>query len=64
MMIVELERLILQCSRYSETKNYRTLLFRDLLSIIKGFRNGLVYGFKIRFPHALVMTFLFRSDLS
>jgi len=24
-------------------------------------RNGIVYGVKIRFPHALVMTFLFRS---
>ncbi|KAK9761955.1 hypothetical protein K7432_012738 [Basidiobolus ranarum] len=33
----------------------------EFLSILKGFRNGLVYGTKIRFPHALVMTFLFRS---
>jgi len=33
----------------------------DLLAIIKGFRNGVVYGTKIRFPHALVMTFLFRN---
>jgi len=33
-----------------------------VLSIIKGFRNGAVYGAKIRFPHALVMTFLFRND--
>lgn len=32
-----------------------------LLSIIRGFRHGLWYGAKIRFPHALVMTFLFRS---
>ncbi|KAL2001142.1 hypothetical protein VTN02DRAFT_2188 [Thermoascus thermophilus] len=32
-----------------------------LLSIIKGARNGAVYGAKIRFPHALVMIFLFRS---
>ncbi|ODN72840.1 hypothetical protein, variant [Cryptococcus amylolentus CBS 6039] len=31
----------------------------DLLAILKGARNGLVYGCKIRFPHALVMTFLF-----
>lgn len=31
------------------------------LAIIKGLRNGAVYGAKIRFPHALVMTFLFRS---
>ncbi|KAJ3186053.1 Peroxisomal membrane protein 4 [Gaertneriomyces sp. JEL0708] len=35
--------------------------YHDILSIIKGFRNGAVYGAKIRFPHALVMTFLFRS---
>jgi peroxisomal membrane protein 4 len=33
----------------------------DLLAIIKGFRNGAVYGAKIRFPHALVMTLLFRD---
>jgi len=32
---------------------------KDILSVIKGFRNGAVYGAKIRFPHALVMTFLF-----
>ncbi|KAI8915287.1 hypothetical protein PhCBS80983_g01396 [Powellomyces hirtus] len=33
----------------------------DILSIIKGFRNGAVYGAKVRFPHALVMTLLFRT---
>jgi peroxisomal membrane protein 4 len=32
-----------------------------LLSILRGFRNGVVYGARIRFPHALVMTFMFRS---
>ena len=32
-----------------------------LLSIVRGFRQGVVYGAKIRFPHALVMTFLFRG---
>ncbi|KAG0065065.1 hypothetical protein BGZ89_008629, partial [Linnemannia elongata] len=36
--------------------------YHDLLSIVKGFRNGLVYGAKIRFPHALVMTLLFRRS--
>ncbi|KAJ1905129.1 hypothetical protein IWQ60_012340 [Tieghemiomyces parasiticus] len=35
--------------------------YHDVLAILKGLRNGLVYGAKIRFPHALVMTFLFRS---
>ncbi|GAC97841.1 potential peroxisomal protein Pmp4 [Pseudozyma hubeiensis SY62] len=33
--------------------------YHDLFTILKGFRNGVVYGAKIRFPHALVMTFLF-----
>ncbi|KAJ3193645.1 Peroxisomal membrane protein 4 [Irineochytrium annulatum] len=33
----------------------------DLFAIIKGFRNGAVYGAKIRAPHAFVMTFLFRQ---
>jgi len=33
----------------------------DVLSLIKGIRNGIVYGSKVRFPHALVMIFLFRS---
>ena len=31
------------------------------LTVMKGFRNGVVYGVKIRAPHALVMTFLFRD---
>jgi len=35
--------------------------YHTILSIIKGTRNGLVYGAKIRFPHAFVMTFLFSS---
>uniref|UniRef100_A0A914WQ07 Peroxisomal membrane protein 4 n=1 Tax=Plectus sambesii TaxID=2011161 RepID=A0A914WQ07_9BILA len=30
-----------------------------ILAAVKGFRNGLVYGARIRFPHALVITFLF-----
>ncbi|CAL1609600.1 unnamed protein product [Knipowitschia caucasica] len=35
--------------------------YRATLAVVKGFRNGAVYGAKIRAPHALVMTFLFRS---
>ncbi|KAI1890426.1 hypothetical protein AGOR_G00153590 [Albula goreensis] len=35
--------------------------YKVVLAVIKGFRNGAVYGAKIRAPHALVMTFLFRS---
>lgn len=34
---------------------------RPLLAILKSARNGAVYGAKVRFPHALVMVFLFRS---
>ncbi|KAK6336372.1 hypothetical protein TWF696_001933 [Orbilia brochopaga] len=33
----------------------------DTLTLLKGLRNGLVYGTKVRFPHALVMVFLFRN---
>jgi len=37
--------------------------FHDYLAILKGARNGLVYGIKIRFPHALLMSILFgRGD--
>lgn len=35
--------------------------FHDVLVPIKAIRNGAVYGTKVRFPHALVMIFLFRS---
>ncbi|KAH7408236.1 Tim17/Tim22/Tim23/Pmp24 family-domain-containing protein [Phaeosphaeria sp. MPI-PUGE-AT-0046c] len=35
--------------------------YHDILSLVKGVRNGIVYGSKVRFPHALVMIFLFRS---
>uniref|UniRef100_A0A0N4ZXS5 Peroxisomal membrane protein 4 n=1 Tax=Parastrongyloides trichosuri TaxID=131310 RepID=A0A0N4ZXS5_PARTI len=35
--------------------------YKLYLAVIKGLRNGLVYGVKIRAPHALVMTFLFQN---
>uniref|UniRef100_A0A8C2J965 Wu:fe02h09 n=1 Tax=Cyprinus carpio TaxID=7962 RepID=A0A8C2J965_CYPCA len=35
--------------------------YKTALAVVKGFRNGAVYGAKIRAPNALVMTFLFRS---
>ncbi|KAF2682664.1 mitochondrial carrier [Lentithecium fluviatile CBS 122367] len=35
--------------------------YHDVLTLVKGIRNGIVYGTKVRFPHALVMIFLFRS---
>jgi len=31
----------------------------DYLGVVKGVRNGVVYGTKIRFPHAVVMSILF-----
>ncbi|TEB26388.1 peroxisomal protein [Coprinellus micaceus] len=38
--------------------------YHDYLAILKGARNGFVYGVKVRFPHALVMSILFgRGDL-
>ncbi|KAL1661941.1 Tim17/Tim22/Tim23/Pmp24 family-domain-containing protein [Schizophyllum commune] len=37
--------------------------YHDLFAILKGARNGFVYGVKVRFPHALVMSILFgRGD--
>lgn len=33
--------------------------YAEYLAIVKGARNGLVYGARIRFPHALVMAVLF-----
>lgn len=33
--------------------------FHDYLAILKGARNGFVYGVKVRFPHAVVMSLLF-----
>ncbi|KUI68068.1 Peroxisomal membrane protein 4 [Cytospora mali] len=35
--------------------------YHDILAVVKGARNGAVYGTKVRFPHALVMILLFRS---
>ena len=28
--------------------------YKDILGVVKGARNGAVYGSKVRFPHALV----------
>lgn len=28
--------------------------YHDVLTLVKGIRNGIVYGSKVRFPHALV----------
>ncbi|KJA25991.1 hypothetical protein HYPSUDRAFT_36847 [Hypholoma sublateritium FD-334 SS-4] len=38
-------------------------VYHDYLAVLKGARNGFVYGVKVRFPHALVMSILFgRGD--
>lgn len=33
--------------------------YHDYLGVLKGARNGFVYGVKVRFPHALIMAILF-----
>lgn len=38
-----------------------TIDVNSLLSVIRGFRNGIIYGTKVRFVHALVMTILFKN---
>lgn len=35
-----------------------------IIDILNGFKRGLIYGTKIRFPHALIMTFLLKSGSS
>uniref|UniRef100_A0A060T288 ARAD1C23474p n=1 Tax=Blastobotrys adeninivorans TaxID=409370 RepID=A0A060T288_BLAAD len=35
--------------------------YHDILAVLKGARNGAVYGARLRFCHALVMSVLFRS---
>uniref|UniRef100_A0A8C6G6Z4 Peroxisomal membrane protein 4 n=1 Tax=Mus spicilegus TaxID=10103 RepID=A0A8C6G6Z4_MUSSI len=51
----------LQALLQAVNKLLRQRRYHAALAVIKGFRNGAVYGVKIRAPHALVMTFLFRS---
>ncbi|XP_008147947.1 peroxisomal membrane protein 4 isoform X1 [Eptesicus fuscus] len=52
----QLRGLLLAVNALLRKRRYHTAL-----AVLKGFRNGAVYGAKIRAPHALVMTFLFRS---
>lgn len=33
--------------------------YHDVLAILKGARNGFVYGVKVRLPHAIMMSILF-----
>ena len=49
---------------YIQTALERIVLdpkYHTPLTLVKAVRNGAVYGAKVRFPHALVMTLLFRS---
>ena len=41
-----------------------TFLLAELTAVVSALIGGAKYGVKIRLPHALVMTFLFRKDLS
>ncbi|XP_075419885.1 peroxisomal membrane protein 4 isoform X2 [Tenrec ecaudatus] len=55
----QLQALLLAVNALLRKRRYHTAL-----AMVKGFRNGVVYGTKIRAPHALVMTFLFRTGSS
>jgi peroxisomal membrane protein 4 len=37
------------------------LQVEDFMRVLKGLRNGLEYGSRVRFVHSLVMTFLYKS---
>lgn len=52
---------LLRTLLYTVNNVLREEKYKAVLAVVKGFRNGAVYGAKIRAPHALVMTFLFRS---
>lgn len=38
-----------------------SLLGREVQAVLKGVRNGVEYGTKVRFVHTLVMTLLFKD---
>jgi len=65
--LLDLNKLFIICDRSWMAANVPTLIqqllqskdLTFLLASVKGLRNGLVYGVKVRAPHALVMTFLF-----
>ncbi|KAK5174469.1 uncharacterized protein LTR77_001549 [Saxophila tyrrhenica] len=47
--------------KYLEREIILNPTYKQPLILLKAIRNGAVYGTKVRFPHALVMVFLFRS---
>jgi peroxisomal membrane protein 4 len=36
---------------------------QEIIAIVTSIYSGAQYGLKVRFPHAFLMTFLFRNDL-
>uniref|UniRef100_A0A1W7REQ2 Peroxisomal membrane protein 4 n=1 Tax=Agkistrodon contortrix contortrix TaxID=8713 RepID=A0A1W7REQ2_AGKCO len=55
------DRTILKTLLYTVNSLLQQRRYQTTMALLKGFRNGAVYGVKIRAPHALVMTFLFKS---
>ncbi|KAM3839609.1 peroxisomal membrane protein 4 [Vipera latastei] len=55
------DRTILKTLLYTVNSLLQQRRYQTTLAVLKGFRNGAVYGAKVRAPHALVMTFLFKS---
>lgn len=62
MMVGRVDSLLAVLGHADVPKDTPAGAIKDALSVVKGFRNGIVYGAKIRLPHALVMTFLFRPE--
>ncbi|KAJ1372139.1 hypothetical protein KIN20_034216 [Parelaphostrongylus tenuis] len=58
-MITTLLALAEKCERLGNECLLSLNNYHNLLSAVKGFRNGFTYGMKIRAPHALVTVFLF-----
>ena len=48
--------------RFDYNNNKRLTIMEDIFTILRGFRNGFIYGIRIRLPHAFVMTLLFYKD--
>ncbi|XP_034269934.1 peroxisomal membrane protein 4 [Pantherophis guttatus] len=55
------DQTILKTLLYTVNSLLQQRRYQATLAVLKGFRNGAVYGAKVRAPHALVMTFLFKS---
>ncbi|KAE9419120.1 hypothetical protein Angca_004221 [Angiostrongylus cantonensis] len=58
-MITNLAPLVEKCERLGNECLLALDSHKNLLAAIKGFRNGLMYGMRIRAPHALVTVVLF-----